>query len=140
MPQPLQVYVVEDSQILQRLLISAITSAGADVAGCSGDAEEAIADIFALQPHVVVLDISLRSGSGFDILKALQEHTLVPGAIKLVLTNHAEYREVCSLLGADRFFDKSMETTEALALIRAMAAERRPSAQAARSSRAPPQV
>jgi DNA-binding response OmpR family regulator len=142
MPKPLQVYIVEDSQILQRLLASTITAAGAEVAGCSGAAEEAIADIFALQPDVVMIDITLRTGSGFDVLKALQEHTLVPGAIKIVLTNHAsaEYREVCSLLGADRFFDKSMETAQVLALIGAMVAERRRGASAVRSSRAAAQV
>jgi DNA-binding NarL/FixJ family response regulator len=141
MPKPLQVYIVEDSQILQKLLTSAITSAGAEVAGCSGEAEEAIADVFALQPDVVVIDISLRSGSGFDVLKALQEHTLVPGAIKVVLSNHAnpEYREVCSLLGADRFFDKSAETAQALALIGVMATERR-RASAVRPSKAAARV
>ncbi len=142
MPKPLQVYIVEDSQILQKLLTSTIAAAGAEVAGCSGDAEDAIADVFALQPDVVVIDITLKSGSGFDVLKALQEHTLVPHVVKLVLTNHvsAEYREVCSLLGADRFFDKSMETAQALAFIAAMAAERHRSAAAVRLSRAPAQV
>ena len=141
MAKPLQVYIVEDSQILQRMLASTIAAAGAEVAGCSGDAEEAIADVFALQPDVVVIDISLKSGSGFDVLKTLQEHTLVPHAVKLVLSNHvsAEYREVCSLLGADRFFDKSMETAQALAFIAAMAARRR-SASPARSSRTLAQV
>jgi DNA-binding NarL/FixJ family response regulator len=125
-PKPLQVYIVEDSPIVQRLLGSAIAAAGAQLDGCSDDAQAAIADVSALQPDLILIDISLASGTGFDVLKALQEHSLVPEAVKVVLTNHAdaECRNLSLRLGADRFFDKS-ETSQALALINTLAAERR---------------
>jgi DNA-binding NarL/FixJ family response regulator len=126
MPKPLQVYIVEDSPIVERLLASAIAAAGAELSGCSADAQTAIGDVFALQPDLILIDIGLASGSGFDVLKTLQEHSLVPEAIKVVLTNHAnaEYENRSLRLGADRFFDKSSETSQALALIGALAAER----------------
>jgi DNA-binding NarL/FixJ family response regulator len=126
MPKPLQVYLVEDSPIVQRFLGSAIAAAGAQMDGCSDDAQAAIADVSALQPDLILIDISLASGTGFDVLKALQEHSLVPEAVKVVLTNHAdaECRNLSLRLGADRFFDKS-ETSQALALINTLAAERR---------------
>ena len=119
MHKPLQVYIVEDSPIMQRLLASAIETAGAEVSGSSGDAQTAIGDLFALQPDLILIDISLASGSGFDVLKTLRDHSLVPGATKVVLTNHAnaEYQNLSVRLGADRFFDKSFETSKALALI-----------------------
>jgi two-component system, OmpR family, response regulator len=117
MKKTLQIYVVEDSQILQGLLNSAIAAAGAEVCGRSANADEAVEDIFAFNPDVVLIDISLKSGSGFDVLKALKEHNLAPDAIKLVLTNHPEYRQVCILLGANRVFDKSIEMSQALAFI-----------------------
>ena len=128
-PKPLQVYVVEDSPIMQRLLTSAIETAGAELSGSSADAQTAIGDVFALQPDLILIDISLASGSGFDVLKTLQDHSLAPGAIKVVLTNHAnaEYQNLSVRLGADRFFDKSFETSQALALISSLAAERRSS-------------
>jgi hypothetical protein len=46
--------------------------------------------------------------------------------MKVVLTNHAngEYRSLSFRFGADRFFDKSSETSQALALI-CLAAEKR---------------
>jgi DNA-binding NarL/FixJ family response regulator len=133
MPKPLQVYIVEDSPIIQRLLASAIAAAGAELSGCSADAQTAIADLFALQPELILIDIGLASGSGFDVLRTLQDHSLVPAAIKVVLTNHAnaDYQNLSVRLGADRFFDKSSETSQALALISTLAAERR-------SSSAPP--
>jgi len=120
MNKPLQVYLVEDSPFLQGFLASSIAEVGAEVCGRSSKSEEAIEDIFALNPDVVLIDISLRSGSGFDVLKVLKEQNLSPDAIKVVLTNHPEYREVCTLLGTDKFFDKSMEMAQALAFISAM--------------------
>jgi DNA-binding NarL/FixJ family response regulator len=127
MRRPLQVYVVEDAPILQRLLASAIEAAGAQLSGCSGDAQTAIADVFASEPDLILIDIRLASGSGFDVLRALQEQSLAPRAIKAVLTNYAdrEYQNLCARLGADRFFDKSLETSRAVAFIHALAAERR---------------
>jgi len=126
MPKPLQVYIVEDSQIVERFLAAAIVAVGAEVSGCSADAETAIGDVFALQPDVIMIDIGLSSGSGFDVLKVLQDHSLVPAATKVVLTNHAgaESQNLSLQLGADRFFDKASETSQALALISALAAER----------------
>ncbi len=126
-PKPLQVYIVEDSPIVQRFLGSAIAAAGGELDGCSDDAQAAIADLFALQPDLILIDISLASGTGFEVLEALHEHSLVPEAMKVVLTNHAnaECRNLSLRLGADRFFDKASETSQALALINTLVAEKR---------------
>jgi len=127
MSQPLRVYIVEDSPIIQRALASLVVEAGAKVSGYSGDARTAIADVLALEPDLILIDIRLESGSGFDVLRALQAHgNLAPAALKVVLTNYAnaEYRTLCTRLGADRFFDKSLEMSEATALIRALASGR----------------
>ncbi len=131
-PKPLQVYVVEDSPITQRLLAAEIEAAGAELSGSSADAQTAIGDLFALQPDLILIDIRLASGSGFDVLKALQDHSLVPAAIKVVLSNYGEveYKNLSVRLGADRFFDKSFETSQALAFINTLAAEARSSSAA----------
>lgn len=126
-PKPLQVYVVEDSPIIRRLLTSTIEAAGAVLVGHSANALTAIADLGTLQADLILIDISLDSGSGFDVLRALQERNLGPSAIKVVLTNHAnpEYQNLSFRLGADSFFDKASETSQVLALINALAAEKR---------------
>ena len=122
----LQVYVVEDSPIIRRLLVSTIEAAGAELVGSSTGAQSAIADLSVLLPDLIVVDISLNSGNGFDVLRALQERKLVPAAIKVVLTNFAsaENENLSLRLGANRFFDKSSETSQVLALINVLAAER----------------
>ena len=115
----LEVYLVEDSPILRRLFSATLTEAGAKVVGWSADAPKAIADLSTLRPGVVVIDISLASGSGLDVLRALQDFDWASPMLKVVLTNHAsaDYRELVHRLGADRFFDKSLETSEAMRFI-----------------------
>jgi DNA-binding NarL/FixJ family response regulator len=80
-----------------------------------------------LKPDLIVLDIRLKAGTGFDVLQALQERHLLPDAIKAVLTNHAnaDYEQLSFRLGADRFFDKSSETSHVLPLIGALVAQKR---------------
>jgi hypothetical protein len=60
------------------------------------------------------------------VLKALQDRHLLPTAMKAVLTNHAnaEYEQLSFRLGADRFFDKSSETSHVLPLIGALVADK----------------
>jgi DNA-binding NarL/FixJ family response regulator len=121
--KPLQVYVVEDSPIIRRLLEASIQAAGAELIGSGAGAQTAVADLSELQPDLILIDISLDSGNGFDVLRALQERDLLPGAIKIVLTNHGndEYRNLSLRLGANHFFDKS-EISQVLALITVLAA------------------
>jgi DNA-binding NarL/FixJ family response regulator len=139
-PKPLQVYIVEDSTIIRRLLASTIEAAGAELVGSSAGAQSAIADLSTLRPDLIVVDISLNSGNGFDVLRALQEQKLVPAAIKVVLTNYAsaEHEDLSLRLGANRFFDKSSETSQVLALINVLAAERRHDGNRPRGSRHDP--
>jgi hypothetical protein len=49
MPKPLQVYIVEGSPAMQRLLAPAIVGAEAELSGCSADSQTA-GDVFALEP------------------------------------------------------------------------------------------
>ena len=80
-----------------------------------------------MHPDLILLDIRLLSGTGFDVLRAIQARGFAQKATKVVLTNYAtaEYRELSFLLGASHFFDKSTEGWQAIELINHMAAARR---------------
>jgi DNA-binding NarL/FixJ family response regulator len=60
--------------------------------------------------------------------------------IKVVLTNHTsgEYRELVHRLGADRFFDKSLETSEAMRFIASQAESKNSLSRRAREDAAEP--
>ncbi len=117
--------VAADSPLIRELLDRAV-AAGAEVAGHSESASEAIAALAPDQPDLIVLDIRLRSGTGFDVLKALQAAGHARSAIKIVFTNYAtpEYRDLGLQLGANAFFDKASEGLSALNVIHRLAAQR----------------
>jgi DNA-binding NarL/FixJ family response regulator len=127
LPKPLQVYVVEGSPIIRRLLTATIEAAGGELIGSSADARPAIDDLAVLQPDLVIVDLSLKSGSGFDVLEALQARQSRRPAIKVVLTNHAseQFRSLSFGMGANGFFEKGSDTSQLLALIHALADEKR---------------
>ena len=123
--QPLRVFVVEDSpQIRERIEAMLASIDGVLSVGHAVGAEEAIAAILAERPDVVVLDLKLAQGSGFDVLRALQREAPWIGAY--MLTNHAiaPYRALALRLGARGFFDKSREFAKARDALARLAAGR----------------
>ena len=124
MSKQLQVYVVEDSPVLVRMLTSTIEAAGAELVGHTDSTRRAINEIFVLQPDLILIDISLNQGNGFDVLRLLRHRGLAQSATKVVLTNYAnaEYRNLSFRLGAHQFYDKSFEMLKVVDLIRTMAA------------------
>jgi two-component system response regulator DesR len=105
----MRVFLVEDAPLLRERLIALITSVGASAVGHAEGASEAIEGILAASPDVVVLDLHLKQGNGFEVLRAVRE--AAPAIAFFVLTNHPHeaYRASAERLGARGFFDKSSE-------------------------------
>ena len=118
----MKVFLVEDAPLLRERLTALITSVGARPVGHADSASDAIAGILATQPDVVVLDLSLKQGHGFDVLRAVRE--AAPAIAFYVLTNHPieSFRETAKRLGARAFFDKSSEFDKLRAVLAAPAA------------------
>jgi len=106
----MKVFLVEDSGML-RTRIEAMLSEikGAKLVGHAETAEEAVAGILAAKPDAVVLDLHLKQGTGFDVLRGVGE--AVRDIAFYVLTNHPApaYRKSAERLGARGFFDKASE-------------------------------
>jgi DNA-binding NarL/FixJ family response regulator len=106
----MEIFLVEDSALLRRRLAEALGGIpGARIVGEADRAEVAIADILALKPGIVLLDINLAEGSGFDVLRAVRGEA--PEVDVYMLSNFAAdpYRQLAERLGARGFFDKSRE-------------------------------
>lgn len=106
----MNVFLVEDSPpVVERLkrMLSAIL--GVRIVGQASGAREAIVAILAAKPDIVVLDLNLAQGTGFDVLGAV--HEAEPGIDLYMLSNFAAepYRQRALALGARGFFDKSTE-------------------------------
>jgi DNA-binding NarL/FixJ family response regulator len=119
----MDVFVVEDSAVMrQRLLVALEAVPGTRVVGWADSAEEAIAGIERLRPHLVVLDLRLAHGTGLTVLEAIKR--LMPAPTVAVLTNYPQmqYRRRCDELGADFFLDKAAGFDPLLEVCRAVGA------------------
>ena len=104
-----RVYVVEDSLPIRERLDAMIIAAGAAVAGHASTVAAAIASILVERPELVILDMQLADGTGFDVLRAIRQQA--PDIDVYFLSNFAAYpyRDLAERLGAKGFFDKSRE-------------------------------
>jgi DNA-binding NarL/FixJ family response regulator len=120
----MQVFLVEDSiPVRERLVAMLQALPDIEVAGHAHAADEAISGILAAQPDVVLLDISLASGSGFDVLRALQAQA--PQIDVYMLSSFAAfpYRQLAETLGARGFFDKTQDMERLRELVAARATQ-----------------
>jgi DNA-binding NarL/FixJ family response regulator len=120
----MQIYLVEDSAIVrQRLEAMMNRIAGVSVVGHASGANDAIGEILAKKPDVVVVDLKLAQGTGFDVLRALRVRA--PEVACYMLSNFATepYRRLAAELGARDFFDKTAEFENVRDVIAQRAAE-----------------
>lgn len=104
------IYLVEDSApVRQRLMTLLNGIPDTRVVGHAETAREAVIGILAARPDVVLCDLNLKQGTGFEVLRTLREST--PEIACYMLSNFATgpYRRLAAELGARDFFDKSSE-------------------------------
>jgi DNA-binding NarL/FixJ family response regulator len=132
-PDALEIFVVDDSRLLRERLAALIgQSSPLQLAGEAEDAATAIAAIGEKKPDVVILDIRLRSGNGFDVLHAIrhgqsseQEHDRrAPVVIVLTSYDYPEYRAQSRASGADYFLTKAHDLGRLAGLLKDLSARR----------------
>jgi two-component system OmpR family response regulator len=109
---PLRVFLVEDSAVILERLTESISSLhNVAVVGHAATEADAIATVQQTPCDAVVLDLQLRDGHGFNVLRALRAPSDRPRLTVIVLTNFtsSQYRGRSLEIGADYFFDKSRE-------------------------------
>ncbi len=106
----MKTFIVDDSEPMRIALAQIVQSIpGAKVIGQAVDSDEAVGAILRTRPDLVLLDLTLRTGSGLPVLQTVK--LLRPNTRIFVVTNHTgqPYRDRCAQAGADQFFDKSTE-------------------------------
>lgn len=126
--RPLRVFLVEDSEVIrERLTESILSLPNVDVVGHADTEASAITAVSHTPCDVLVLDLQLRTGHGFNVLKAVRGRPYASQLTIIVLTNFAssQYRDRCMEMGADYFFDKSREYDRVCDVLEDMALHRR---------------
>jgi DNA-binding NarL/FixJ family response regulator len=104
------VFIVDDSPLIRdRLRAFLAEIPGVDAVGEAGGADDAIAAILQARPEVVLLDLHLAQGSGFDVLRAVRDAAPEIDVYMLSSYSSYPYRELAGRLGARGYFDKASE-------------------------------
>lgn len=120
-----RVLIVEPSvDVADRLLKLLTHVSGIHVVGVVGDIPTALERALVWTPHILVTEVILRGGHGFQLLDLLASNHLRPAVV--VLTNHPTSfnRARAATAGARYFFDKSSEFDEAVRAVGRLAANR----------------
>jgi DNA-binding NarL/FixJ family response regulator len=110
MSQGLRVLLVEDSKVLLERLAEAIRQIPeVELIGTADTEAAAVAAVKRDKIDVVILDLHLKQGTGFGVMRALAATQLKPRII--VLTNYdlPEYKNAALALGATHFLDKARD-------------------------------
>ena len=119
-----RVFVVEDSPSIREALVGNLESTGLiEVVGSADSAEAAWKDERLAVADAVIIDLALRTSSGFELLSRLKSSPDFTNVPRIVLTNYAIaiFRERALSLGADYFFDKSLQFDQAVELLEKLA-------------------
>ncbi len=109
---PLRVFLVEDSPEVRDLLLDYLHVAGEiEIVGFADTEDDAVAAIVDEPVDAVIIDLKLRIGSGMTVIQRLRAARQIPPPTLIVFTNHPlqAIRERAMKLGADYFFDKSID-------------------------------
>lgn len=116
---PIRVFLVDDHPLVREWLGNLLRlEPDFDVCGQADDSAPALAAMTAQPPDVAIVDLSLKHGSGLDLIKSLRVH--VPSTRVLVLSMHEEISDVERALraGALGYVMKRESTGQIVAAIR----------------------
>jgi len=120
---PIRVALVEDQGGLRESLKNTLTDVpGITFLTACANAEQALEELPALQPHVVLMDINLPGMSGVECVRHLVER--VPGVLVVMLTVYDNTEAIFNSLksGACGYLHKPVRGRELIAAIREVAA------------------
>lgn len=102
-----RVLVVEDSQVIQRLIEVCLQPAGFEVETCT-DGPSGLAAVSEHEPDLVILDVGLPGMSGWDVLSGIRADPATENVPVMMLTGdvHDAVRRRAADLGANAYLAK----------------------------------
>ena len=110
MASSVRVLLVEDSKGLAQRLIEAVQQIANLLLVGTAETEAAAVAVVKREPvDVIILDLHLRQGTGFGVMRTLATTQFKPRIV--VLTNYdlPEYKQAAFALGATHFLDKARD-------------------------------
>ena len=119
----MRVLIVDDDAAIRELLVQVMREADYRVAEAS-DGGEALDQITAFRPDVVILDLLMPVQDGFAVLRALREDPERPRVIVLSAIANLHEAAYAHELGADAVLGKPFDIDELLRVVERRAVAR----------------
>lgn len=106
----MKVFIAEHLEYVRERLVNIVSEIkGIEIIGQAQKSIEATNSILKLKPDLVILDLQMPEGDAIDVIRKITKGRLAP--IVIVLTDYPflQYQRICTDVGADFFFDKSIE-------------------------------
>ena len=118
MGEPRKVLIVDDEPNILAALEFLFTRSGYDVR-LAGNGAEALREVDAWRPDVLLLDIMMPVKSGYEVCQAVRERLDLAGMKIVMLSAKGSEAEVSKglSLGADRYVTKPFSVQELLATV-----------------------
>jgi DNA-binding response OmpR family regulator len=114
------VLLVEDDRFLRRAAEASLRQAGFTVA-LAGDGEEALRQVAAVKPAIVLLDLIMPKLQGFEVLrrlKAAPATASIPVVVTSNLGQETDVKQAMNLGAAAYFIKSNLSLQELVAVVR----------------------
>ncbi len=106
----LKVFIADDSAPVRERLAALISDLETvQLVGQAENGHDAMEAVRKLRPDVVILDIRMPEGNGFQVLEEIKKNVATTVVIMLTAFPYPQYRRKCLEAGAECFFDKTTE-------------------------------
>ena len=113
-----RVLIVEDDPGIGRLLGALLHFEGYEVEDAK-DWDDVVFAVEQIRPDLAIVDVNLRTGDGFDLLRQIREHADPDTArTRVLMMSGMDYRFKCKQAGANGFLEKPFDRLALLEAIR----------------------
>ncbi len=114
----MKILIVDDSILVRRSLIKLLDRIRGDLEVSEAvNAAEGTRLAKKILPDLIIIDIMMPGGSGFDILQVVTKFDVPPITIVLSKFSTDKFKEEAVKQGADHFFDKSTEFEKVVEIV-----------------------
>jgi len=109
-----RVLVVDDQGVYRRLLVRLLSASGFDVVGEAGTGEDAVRQVEATAPDVVLLDVLLPDFDGFEVARRVAAGATRPVIVLISSRQREDFGAILDLGLVRGFICKDQLTVERL--------------------------
>lgn len=116
----IRVVVADDHNLVRAGIVALLENeSGLEVVGQAVDGDEAVAQVLATRPDVLIVDVTMPGRNGIEVTRAVAEHGLGTAVVVLSMHGDRAMARQALLAGARAYVQKSDVTDELLVAIRA---------------------